>query len=126
MMEMKNGYISNRSEHTWETTLDRKQTYLQHHRPRAKHQSSPKRGRIRISNIPETNEPSPLYYRWIHTPGSTLLSTIIGNLQLYLRENAREEDFVSITTEFVVHLTNRGNEIATTIAILHEAFANID
>jgi len=59
-------------------------------------------------------------------PSSCLKGLITGEIYRYWSQNSNTEDFINITTNFILQLTQRGHQIHQLILMLQTAAANID
>lgn len=59
-------------------------------------------------------------------PSSCLKGLITGEIYRYWSQNSNTEDFINITTNFILRLTQRGHQIDKLIPMLQTAASNID
>jgi len=59
-------------------------------------------------------------------PSSCLKGLLTGELNRYWFQNSEEEDFIDVTTKFILRLVQRGHQIQHLIPSLYTAAANID
>jgi hypothetical protein len=59
-------------------------------------------------------------------PSNCFKDLIAGEIKRYWQRNSEEEDFISITSQFIQCLLNRGHHMEKIIPLLQSAASNID